>query len=412
MKTRLQTATNYNRGSLPTIEQASLDKLDKSLADHGYSINPELENKLISNIQNGFQGEAASLDLDQILGIAKAPDIAQIKDMAKSLKMAHNPDSTDPSFDSTQGQKRRGTGFLHLPLELREMIYEHEFDALSLIRGYSLQLPFPTAYFASGDPFRFFLVSRQINGDWRHFLPIEENIEVSVESKPFDDYRRSNPLIKCETIVTPLEKCHSSQLTIYMQHELHLDACLARRNPHGSSASSTEPRTEDKTPNDVQNNRLVQTKHLLEYTERLFRNMRRVVFAGDFGAAEINNPPEKHSINVGANADINDIDPEKHLERLCKQGEMGHLTENRHFKGILNFIRNWQDSRVDTVGFTQGFLSMDPNDEEVIVARLQEEYGSEKLKFVIEPADEYEEAKQEGQGQVVGKGKQKAEDPA
>ena len=288
--------------------------------------------------------------------------------------------SAAPETAQSSAVPKVETGFLDLPRELRDEVYDDEFETLSIIRAYSLQIPFPTAYFATGDPFRFLQLHPQVRDEWLSEIPIEEEICVYVQSKPIDEYRRLHPLIKCDTIVTPLEKVFTPKLFIMMPHQLDRDL-----NKDVDAA------------NEVQNERLNQVHSMLEYAQRLLRGVHHIIFAGDFGCHNVYNPPEPYGVNVHKDANINDVDPKTHAAMLKRKGRMMHLTENRHFAHIMDHIKHWHGGRIKTVEFRRGFFSAnDAAAEAAIAAALQKKYArddAESLKIVIgeEPKKEDKE---------------------
>lgn len=268
-----------------------------------------------------------------------------------------------------------GASFLSLPREIRDVIYDDEYKRLRILRGYSLQLPWPTCHFAVGDPFVFLNAHPIIRDEWLGQLPIIDNIEVTVDSKPLDEYRRSNPLLHCKDIVSPLEKVFCTHLTIYFKHALRHDACTPDDKSNRPERGQV---SREKGPDKLQHNRISEMKHLLEHANKTLRGLRAIHFAGDLGRHEVYNSPAPY------NKARNEDDTDHHVKRIRMSGGMVHLSNHSEFCAAMELIKNWKDKKIAKVTFTPGWWSEDPAKEQKMLDKMEKEHGREGLRFAME----------------------------
>ena len=194
-----------------------------------------------------------------------------------------------------------------------------------------------------------------------------------MQSLPIDQYKRALPFLKCddETIVTPLEKIFTPQMTIEFNSALSEAAC-AQKQPH-----------------EVQLDRLTQVRELLRCAEKLFLGLEYITFIGNMGRETLVQAPANPG-TIPLHEDVNKTNPHEHQTRLKAKGGPKPFHEHAGWKSCLEQLQSWEGGRIKTVGFEPGFWSLNKTEENKIVRSFNKRYQREDggLAFVIENPNE------------------------
>ena len=143
-----------------------------------------------------------------------------------------------------------------------------------------------------------------------------------------------------------------------------------------------------KPRHDVQLDRLFQVRELLRCGEKLLRGLNHITFIGNIGREKLFEAPTNPSATP-LHEDVNNTNPREHATRLRARGR-GEVPFYDHsdWKKCLEQLRQWEDGRVQTVGFERGFWSLKKAEEDKIVRAFNKRFGKRRgrdaLTFIIE----------------------------
>ena len=138
-----------------------------------------------------------------------------------------------------------------------------------------------------------------------------------------------------------------------------------------------------KNKRELQLRRMEELPAAVEWAHKLFMSMNTIVFEGDMGRERVLSRRKEPLVQLGAEHNINDIDPVEHKKRLAKPPQIVDFAAHEQFEEMMQMIKH--EGRIKKVQFVKGFFQeVDSEMEKAIVESLSGTYGNEgKIEFEI-----------------------------